>query len=145
MRYLEKIEAELFHMSLNRSKFMSPSGGPGGVLNYSGAQIRLPSNPSRVDKLIAECLREYSRVVNLIARMDMIKNTCFFANVQLTIQAWYESIVNVQERRRDEVIRSTNKARLAGTPVHQVAGARIYDEKGRLDLTLRYDKSIYTK
>lgn len=62
--------------------------------------------------------------------MDVFKSTIFYGNVQATIQAWFESILNVQEKRKDEVIRSANKARLAGA-TQVPPGTRIYDEKGK--------------
>jgi hypothetical protein len=88
---------------------------------------RLPSNPSRVDRLIVESAKEYIKVVNLISRIENLKDTIFYSNIQQTLQKWFDSIIFVSTKRKEEIINNSNKQRIAG----QQSRANNNDDKGK--------------
>ena len=88
---------------------------------------RLPSNPSRVDRLIVESAKEYIKVVNLVSRIDNLKETIFYSNIQQTLHKWFDSIIFVSTKRKEEIINNTNKQRIAG----QQNRANNNDDKGK--------------
>lgn len=74
---------------------------------------RLSPNPSRVDRLIIDSLKEHYKTCLLISRIDNITKTLFFSNIQLTLNQWLNSIKNVQAKRNDELINNANRQRIA--------------------------------
>lgn len=65
---------------------------------------RLPPNPTRVDKLIIDSLREHARVVTLLAKMEKLRGFPLSPGVHSTLTIWLDCVLMVQERRRKEMV-----------------------------------------
>ena len=85
---------------------------------------RLSQNPSRVDRLIVEALREYTRVSTLLSKLHNLNDTIFFDNMRVSLSNWLDKIYNVQARRKDELLNALERQKFG----HHV---RLTDDKGK--------------
>jgi len=77
---------------------------PGKKISSSNSvQIsRLPLGPTKLDKLVVDCLREQARVVTLLERTEKFKGHYFGSEMHNSLAMWRESIMVVMGIRRRE-------------------------------------------
>nr|XP_040047361.1 meiosis-specific coiled-coil domain-containing protein MEIOC [Gasterosteus aculeatus aculeatus] len=73
-------------------------------------QPKSPPNPTRVDTLIVNQMKEHARVASLLDRMQCLSKAAFHANVHTALNRYHAAICNAQARHKEE---------LAGTSRHQ--------------------------
>ena len=76
---------------------------PGKKMSSSNSvQIpRLPLGPTRLDKLVVDCLREQARVVTLLDRAEKSRG-CSLSSLYSSLTMWKESVLVVMAIRRRE-------------------------------------------
>ena len=68
---------------------------PGKKISSSNSvQIpRLPLGPTKLDKLVVDCLREQARVVTLLERTEKLKGRSLGSELHNSLAMWRESIL----------------------------------------------------
>ncbi|XP_061419376.1 uncharacterized protein LOC133349712 isoform X2 [Lethenteron reissneri] len=89
----KKAELELAQCYSNRSM--------ASTVGYSGP--RLPFNPSRVDRLIVDQLKEQGKVVALLSKMERLRSTPLHANISTALDRHLEAIHSLHTVRKVEM------------------------------------------
>ncbi|NWZ91869.1 MEIOC protein, partial [Nesospiza acunhae] len=87
---------------------------PGQPIPSPSQVPRLPVNPSRVDRLLADQARQRARVLTLIGRMERLCGAPLHRNISRTLELHLEAIQVTQARRKDEIGNAANPQRHGG-------------------------------
>jgi len=94
----KKAETDISHLWSSR-KFSSP----GNCVNF-----RLPINPSRVDKMVIDQLREHAKVESLVSRIERIRHSRLHQSISESVEQWQQTIKELQAKRKEELVCGSN-------------------------------------
>ncbi|ESO05320.1 hypothetical protein HELRODRAFT_77708, partial [Helobdella robusta] len=94
--------------------------------------VQLSQNPSRVDRLVVETLKEHARVETLMLKMEQLREMNIPDGIYRSMNGWLEAVYNVQSCRKDEIINAINR--------HQLNNPQQQKEKDVLALASALDK-----
>ncbi|XP_051571944.1 meiosis-specific coiled-coil domain-containing protein MEIOC-like isoform X2 [Myxocyprinus asiaticus] len=89
------------------------------IKNYPGKRVSvvtsvlpiMPSNPSRVDRLIVDQMREQAKMASLLGKMEQLQSFPLHANICSSLDRNLEVIYITQTRRKNEFINANSRQR----------------------------------
>uniref|UniRef100_A0A667WY00 Uncharacterized protein n=1 Tax=Myripristis murdjan TaxID=586833 RepID=A0A667WY00_9TELE len=80
---------------------------------------KTPPNPTRVDHLIVNQIREHARVVSLMGKMERLCSIPLPAHLHSTLDRHYMAISVTQTRRKEEFVDMSKGQRQGGAPFRE--------------------------